>query len=47
MTRPVIGPNGTALFEHFLALLQGIRRGIGAKMEAFGMLSGITAAFAL
>jgi AcrR family transcriptional regulator len=23
MTRPVIGPNGTALIEHFLTLLQG------------------------
>ena len=47
MTRPVIGPNGTALIEHFLTLLQGHPAGIGAKMEAFGMLNGITAAFAL
>jgi AcrR family transcriptional regulator len=47
MTRPVIGPNGTAAIEHFLTLLQGHPADIGAKMEAFGMLNGITAAFAL
>src|SRR6202161_898438 len=47
MTRPVIGPNGTALIEHFLTLLQEHPAGIEAKMEAFGMLNGITAAFAL
>ena len=47
MTRPVIGPNGTALIEHFLTLLQGHPAAIEAKMEAFGMLNGITAAFAL
>ena len=47
MTRPVIGPNGTTLIEHFLTLLQGHPAGIEAKMEAFGMLNGITAAFAL
>ncbi len=47
MTRPVIGPNGIGLMEHFLTLLQGHPASIGAKMEAFGMLTGITAAFAL
>jgi AcrR family transcriptional regulator len=47
MTRPVIGPNGTALIEHFLTLLQGHPAGIEAKMEAFGMLNGMTAAFVL
>jgi hypothetical protein len=47
ITRPVIGPNGTALLEHFLTLLQGHPAAIRAKMEAFGMLNGITAAFAL
>jgi AcrR family transcriptional regulator len=47
MTRPVIGPNGTALIEHFLTLLQEHPADVGAKMEAFGMLNGITAAFAL
>lgn len=47
MTRPVIGPNGVGLMEHFLALLQGHPASIRAKMEAFGMLNGISAAFAL
>jgi AcrR family transcriptional regulator len=47
MTRPVIGPNGTDLIEQFLTLLQGHPAGIEAKMEAFGMLNGITAAFVL
>jgi AcrR family transcriptional regulator len=47
ISRPVIGPNGTALIEHFLTLLQGHPSSTGAKMEAFGMLNGITAAFAL
>jgi len=47
MTRPVIGPNGTALIERFLTLLQEHPAGPGAKMEAFGMLNVITAAFAL
>jgi AcrR family transcriptional regulator len=47
MTRPVIGPNGIGLIEHFLTLVQGHPASIGAKMEAFGMLNGITAAFAL
>ena len=47
MTRPVIGPNGIGLIEHFLTLLQGHPASVEAKMEAFGMLNGITAAFAL
>jgi AcrR family transcriptional regulator len=47
ITRPVIGPNGTARIEHFLTLLQEHPAGVEAKMEAFAMLNGITAAFAL
>ena len=47
MTRPVIGPNGIGLIEHFLTVLQRHPAGTGAKMEAFAMLNGITAAFAL
>jgi hypothetical protein len=35
------------LIEEFLTLLQAHPAGIEAKMEAFGMLNGITAAFAL
>ena len=47
MTRPVIGPNGIGLLEHFLTLLQRHPASIEAKMQAFAMLNGITAAFAL
>ena len=47
MTRPVIGPNGIGLLEHFLTVLQQHPASIEAKMEAFAMLNGITAAFAL
>ena len=47
MTHPVIGPNGIGLIEHFLTLLQRHPASTGTKMEAFGMLNGITAAFAL
>lgn len=44
-TAPTNGRN--PLIKHFLTLLQGHPAGIEAKMEAFGMLNGITAAFAL
>jgi AcrR family transcriptional regulator len=47
MARPVIGPNGLALMEHVLTLLRGHPAGVAAKLEAFAMLNGITAAFAL
>jgi AcrR family transcriptional regulator len=47
LTRPVIGPNGVVVIEHFLTLLHGHPASTEAKMEAFGMLNGITAAFAL
>jgi AcrR family transcriptional regulator len=47
LTRPVIGPSGIGLIEHFLTLLEGHPAGTEAKMEAFGMLNGITAAFVL
>jgi AcrR family transcriptional regulator len=47
MTRPVIGPNGLALLQHVLTLLERHPTGLTAKMEAFAMLNGITAAFVL
>jgi AcrR family transcriptional regulator len=47
LTHPVIGPNGIALLEHVLAVLAGHPAGLQAKMEAFAMLNGLTAAFAL
>jgi AcrR family transcriptional regulator len=47
MTRSVIGPNGLTVLQHFLTLLERHPAGLAAKMEAFGMLNGITAAFVL
>lgn len=47
VTRPVIGPNGLALIEHVLEVLRPHPAGVAAKLEAFAMLNGITAAFAL
>lgn len=44
-TRPVLGPNGVALLEHVLGLLDGHPAPLAAKLEAFAMLSGVTAAF--
>ena len=43
ITRPVIGPNGVAVLEHFLAVLAGHPAALTAKMEAFALLNGITA----
>jgi AcrR family transcriptional regulator len=47
LTRPVISPNGIAVLEHVLAALAGHPAGLQAKMEAFAMLNGLTAAFVL
>jgi AcrR family transcriptional regulator len=48
LTRPaIIGPNGLALIEHVLEMLRPHPAGIAAKLEAFAILNGITAAFAL
>jgi AcrR family transcriptional regulator len=47
ITRPVIGPHGIALMEHVLDVLRPHPAGAAAKMEAFAMLNGVTAAFAL
>jgi AcrR family transcriptional regulator len=44
---PSIGPNGVALLEHVLAALAPHPADITAKMEAFAMLNGLTAAFVL
>jgi len=43
ITRPVIGPNGVGVLEHFLAVLVGHPADLTAKMEAFALLNGITA----
>jgi AcrR family transcriptional regulator len=47
LTRPVIGPNGLSLLQHYLALLEHHPADIAAKLEAFAMLSGMTATFVL
>lgn len=47
LTRPVIGPNGLALIEHVLEILRSHPAGVAAKLEAFAMLTGITATFSL
>lgn len=47
ITRPVIGPNGIALMEHVLDVLRPHPADVGAKLEAFAMLNGVTAAFVL
>lgn len=47
LTRPVIGPNGLALIEHVLEILRPHPAGIAAKLEAFAMVNGVTATFAL
>ena len=44
---PSMGPNGVALLEHVLLALAPNPASIDAKMEAFAMLNGITAAFVL
>ena len=44
-TRPVLGPNGLVLIEHVLEVLAGHPADTSAKLEAFAMLTSITAAF--
>ena len=45
ITRPVLGPNGVTMLEQVLAILAGHPASLTAKMEAFAMLTGITAMF--
>jgi AcrR family transcriptional regulator len=45
ITRPVLGPNGVALLEHYLAILAGHPASLATKLEAFGLLNGLTALF--
>jgi AcrR family transcriptional regulator len=46
LTRPVLGPHGLALLEHVLEVLAPHPASVGAKLEAFAMLTSITATFA-
>lgn len=43
ITRPVLGPNGVRLLEHVLAVLAAHPADITTKLEAFAMLTGVTA----
>ncbi|MGH3170801.1 MAG: TetR/AcrR family transcriptional regulator C-terminal domain-containing protein, partial [Trebonia sp.] len=43
LTRPVVGPNGLAVLEHYLSVLEAHPAGTGAKMEAFAMLNSLAA----
>ncbi len=46
-TRPVLGPNGLAALEHFLTVLRDHPADVLTKLEAFAMLNGMAAQFAL
>jgi AcrR family transcriptional regulator len=45
IAHPVLGPNGVALLEHVLTLLQPHPADVPTKLEAFAMMNGITALF--
>ncbi len=45
MTRPMLGPHGVAAIEHVLEILADYPADVSAKLEAFAMLTSITAAF--
>jgi AcrR family transcriptional regulator len=44
-TRPMVGPHGVVLIEHVLEILADHPADVPAKLEAFAMLTSITAAF--
>jgi AcrR family transcriptional regulator len=43
--RPTLGPNGVALLQHYLEVLEAHPASNTAKLEAFGMLFAVTAVF--
>jgi AcrR family transcriptional regulator len=45
ITRPVLGPNGLALLEHVLAVLEQHPASTAAKLEAFAILGATAAMF--
>jgi len=45
IAHPVLGPNGVALLEHVLIVLQPHPADVPTKLEAFAMMNGITALF--
>lgn len=46
ISRPVLGPNGLRLLEHVLEVLAPHPADIATKLEAFAMLTAVTALFA-
>ncbi|GLZ78460.1 hypothetical protein Afil01_32670 [Actinorhabdospora filicis] len=46
VTRPALGPNGTALLEHFLDVLAGHPADGGVKLEIFALMNATVATFA-
>jgi len=46
ITRPVIGPNAVTVLEHVLTVLAPVQADVATKLEAFAVLSGVTALFA-
>jgi AcrR family transcriptional regulator len=47
LTRSALGPHGTDLLEHVLAVLDGHPADVGRKLEAFAVLTTLAAAMAL
>jgi AcrR family transcriptional regulator len=47
LTRSALGPHGTDLLEHVLAVLAGHPADAGRKLEAFAVMNTLTAALAL
>lgn len=45
ITRPVLGPNGLDLLERVLGLLTSCPASLAAKLDAFAMLTAVTALF--
>lgn len=43
--RPALGPNGLVLLQHYLELLEEHPASITVKLEAFGLLTAVTAVF--
>jgi AcrR family transcriptional regulator len=47
ITRPVLGPNGLVVLEHVLEVLASHPADTAARLEAFAMLSSVSAVFVL
>ncbi|XVU28439.1 TetR/AcrR family transcriptional regulator [Actinoplanes sp. CA-054009] len=47
LTRSALGPHGADLLEHVLAVLAGHPADVGRKLEAYAIMTSLTAAFTL